>query len=197
MKEIKRLLDDVANDANNKKIKIGMLNGFTKKDMADYIVSSNRALKYPKISSLKLRWYRKTKNQNIKDKFLIAGLEKNFSVRAEKTMGALPEYQKGKDKEYRFDLSWENGMESKVFDLIMEIEMDLNIDSIVYDFKKILNIVSNKKVMVCQAKTEKDSSGIISKLQKIADTKAKGENKYLVAVWQWDLGKFVYHDIYT
>jgi len=57
-------------------------------------------------------------------------------------MGALPEYCEVKDQINfnRFDLSWEKVRGSRDFSLAVEIEMDINVDSIIRDFSKLKKI---------------------------------------------------------
>ncbi|MDV6328310.1 hypothetical protein Q5L94_09570, partial [Idiomarina sp. Sol25] len=104
-----------------------------------------------------LKWYRTRKNSDLKDALTLEGIKRGFSVRAEKVMGALPEYCEVKDQNNfnRFDLSWEKVRGSRDFSLAVEIEMDINVNSIIRDFSKLKRNKSDcLKVMICQARNE-------------------------------------------
>ena len=125
-----------------------------------------------------IKWYRKRKNSDIKDALTLEGIKRGFSVRAEKTMGALPEYCDKKDQKEcnRFDLSWEK-TSIKSFVLVVEIEMEADLVEIGRDFKK---LVKNKndctKVMICQSKTVGEIENIKADIEKAVTSSASKQS---------------------
>ncbi|WP_163371785.1 hypothetical protein [Endozoicomonas acroporae] len=151
-----------------------------------------------------IKWYRKRKNADIKDALTLEGIKRGFSVRAEKTMGALPEYCGSEDQEEcnRFDLSWENmgdknykeRTSKKNFVLLVEIEMEADLVEIGRDFKK---LVKNKndctKVMICQSKTVGEIENIKADIEKAVTSSASKQSVYLLSIWSWEHGgKFLH-----
>ena len=194
--EIKNYIDEVAKQANLKKIQIGKAYGISEDDMNRYVSESDYRKERKDIFALGLNWFRKTKNQDLKDRLTIEGIKKGFSVRAEKTMGALPEYQSAVDQNHcnRFDLSWEKTKNSRNFMLAVEIEMDLDLDSIFKDFKKLT--VNNKteiKVMICQAKNKSIANQISEKAAMKVSQNLESGGSYLLSVWTWDSAKFKHY----
>ena len=191
--EIKNYIDEVAKQANLKKIQIGMAYGISEDDMNRYVSESDYRRERKDIFALGLNWFRKTKNQDLKDRLTIEGIKKGFSVRAEKTMGALPEYQSVADQNHcnRFDLSWETTKNSRNFILAVEIEMDLDLDSIFKDFKKLTgNHKTEMKVMICQAKNKSIAKQIAEKAAMKISQNLESGGSYLLSVWTWDSAKF-------
>jgi len=157
---------------------------------------------------LPVKWYRKNKNADIKNALALAGFKRGFSVRAEKTMGALPEYQSKNDQDIhnRFDLSWEaeEDTDTRDFILAVEIEMSVEMSHITKDFRKLVENQSDcLKVIICQAKRKCDESELLKEMQKIISeqkskpTKPKGT--FVLTIWSWESkdnkgnkGKFIH-----
>jgi len=145
---------------------------------------------------LPLNWYRNRKNSDLKDAFTLDGIKRGFSVRAEKTMGALPEYCSVKDQEKcnRFDLSWEKHKNSRDFSLAIEIEMDINVDSIMRDFNKLINNPSDcLKVMICQAKHEEQIVQYCNAVEVALSACPAKAGSYMLSIWAWSRGGFVHY----
>lgn len=144
-----------------------------------------------------LKWYRTRKNSDLKDVLTLEGIKRGFSVRAEKIMGALPEYCEVKDqKEFnRFDLSWEKVRGSRDFSLAVEIEMDIDSSSVMEDFYKLVNNKSNcLKVMICQAKHEKEIEQLKHEVENAILKPELKIGSYLLSVWAWSRGSFVHYE---
>jgi len=142
-----------------------------------------------------LKWYRTRKNSDLKDALTLEGIKKGFSVRAEKVMGALPEYCEAKDQNdfNRFDLSWEKVRGSREFSLAVEIEMDLNVDSIIRDFSKLKKNKSDcLKVMICQARNEFEIEQIKESVKAALSKEASIVGSYLLSIWAWSRGGFIH-----
>ncbi|TDY03005.1 hypothetical protein [Thiohalophilus thiocyanatoxydans] len=199
--DIEKLLDEVAHTANVRKIAIGIAAGFSKHEMGLYLSDPQyRRSRKGDIGTLSLKWFRRRKNQDIKDRFTLEGRRRRMAVRAEKTTGADPEYQNQADQaEYnRFDLSWEDECGSRRFVLAMEIEMDLDSSEVVRDFKKLLKNRSRaSKVMVCQAKTSGEARKIANELSEQLERHAKPIGEFLVSVWTWEVGRFLHFPLHS
>lgn len=146
---------------------------------------------------LPIKWYRSRKNADIKDALALEGVKRGFSVRAEKVMGALPEYCKDSDQILfnRFDLSWEKTRNSREFTLAVEIEMDINIDSVMKDFRKLINNKSDcLKAMVCQVKNDSEESIFKSAAKKELLEAPKNVGSYVLSIWSWPRGEFVHYN---
>lgn len=147
-------------------------------------------------ADLSVKWYRSRKNSDIKDALTLEGIKRGFSVRAEKVMGALPEYCEKSDQHVynRFDLSWEETKESRNFSLLVEIEMDLNVGSVVGDFRKLINNKSDcLKAMVCQAKNELEINSIIAGLESALSEAPSRTGVYVLSIWAWQRSEFVHY----
>jgi len=142
-----------------------------------------------------LKWFRSRKNADLKDRLAIEGIKRGFSVRAEKVMGALPEYCSKADQRYfnRFDLSWEKDKSSKDFVLVVEIEMDTNTESVMKDFSKLVNNKNNCiKIMICQAKNESEEKALKQAVKKHLSKKDMKLGQYLLSIWAWKKNSFVH-----
>jgi|GEM_PF-1329717 hypothetical protein len=142
-----------------------------------------------------LKWYRTRKNSDLKDALTLEGIRRGFSIRAEKVMGALPEYCEVKDQINfnRFDLSWEKVRGSRDFSLAVEIEMDINVDSIIRDFSKLKKNKSDcLKVMICQARNEFELKQIKDSAEAALSGEALVSGSYLLSVWTWSRGGFLH-----
>lgn len=190
LNEIADALDTVGYEARSRKQSIGMACGVSSKDMGRYVSDYKFRQSRPDIRNLKLNWYRRRKNQDIKDKLAIEGVKRGFSVRAEKTMGAKAEYQGAEDqkKSRRFDLSWERGENSREFALAMEIEMDLQRRSIKKDLLKLINNDGAElKVMVCQQKSRTDAESL---WPSVCERVQGSCGAFMLSVWVWELQTF-------
>ena len=142
-----------------------------------------------------LKWFRTRKNSDLKDALTFEGIKRGLSVRAEKVMGALPEYCDAKDQNEfnRFDLSWEKVRGSREFTLAVEIEMDINVDSIMRDFLKLKNNKSDcLKVMICQARHECEIEKIKESVEIALSDEASIVGNYLLSIWAWSRGGFIH-----
>ena len=145
---------------------------------------------------LPLNWYRSKKNYDLKDALTLEGIKRGFSVRAEKIMGALPEYCDVKDqKEFnRFDLSWEKQKDSRDFSLAVEIEMDIDVGSIMRDFHKLINNSSDcLKVMICQARYEEQIGQYRNAVESALSVCPSKSGSYMLSIWAWSRGGFVHY----
>lgn len=145
-----------------------------------------------------LKWYRARKNSDLKDALTLEGIKRGFSVRAEKVMGALPEYCEVKDQNNfnRFDLSWEKVRGSRDFSLTVEIEMDINVDSIIKDFLKLIKNKSDcLKVMICQARNEFELEQIKVSSKSALSEEVSVSGSYLLSIWTWSRGGFVHFNL--
>ena len=173
--DVVSIIDQVGVEANNKK---KLLKKY-------YIDSVGENFDVP------IKWYRTRKNADLKDAFTLEGIKRGFSVRAEKTMGALPEYCSSENQEAynRFDLSWEKKKDSKDFLLAVEIEMDVNPLEIKRDFKKLAKNRSDCiKVMICQAKTADEIEGLKMEIEKSILQSTSKNSVYLLSIWSWEHG---------
>lgn len=142
-----------------------------------------------------LKWYRTRKNSDLKDALTLEGIKRGFSVRAEKVMGALPEYCEVKDQTNfnRFDLSWEKVRGSRDFSLAVEIEMDISVDSIIKDFSKLIKNKSDcLKVVICQARNEFELEQIKESSKAALSEEVSISGSYLLSIWTWSRGGFVH-----
>ncbi len=142
-----------------------------------------------------IKWYRTRKNADIKDALALEGIKRGFSVRAEKVMGALPEYCKDEDQQAfnRFDLSWETVRDSRDFTLAVEIEMDISTNKVMEDFNKLVNNKSNcLKVMVCQTRHEDEIEKLKSAVENALAKKSSIAGTYLLSIWAWSRGGFIH-----
>ncbi len=143
-----------------------------------------------------IKWYRTRKNADIKDALALEGIKRGFSVRAEKVMGALPEYCKDEDQQEfnRFDLSWETVRNSRDFSLAVEIEMEISTDKVMEDFYKLVNNKSNcLKVMVCQTRYEDEIDKLKSAVENALSKKSSNAGTYLLSIWAWSRGGFIHY----
>lgn len=196
IKDIEELLDEVAQAANERKKAIGIAAGYSKDEMDIYLSDAQyRKSRRDDIGALRLKWFRRRKNQDIKDRFTLEGRRRRLAVRAEKTTGADSEYQSQADQAgcNRFDLSWEDGRGSRRFVLAMEIEMSLDSREVLADFKKLLGNRSRaKKVMVCQATTSEEARQLADKVSEQLERHSQPVGEYLVSVWSWEACRFLH-----
>jgi len=142
-----------------------------------------------------IKWYRARKNADIKDALALEGIKRGFSVRAEKVMGALPEYCKDEDQQAfnRFDLSWETVRGSRNFSLAVEIEMEISTDKVMEDFYKLVNNKSNcLKVMVCQTRHEDEIEKLKLAVESSLAKNSSISGTYLLSIWAWSRGGFIH-----
>lgn len=143
-----------------------------------------------------VNWYRTRKNADIKDALTLEGIKRGFSVRAEKVMGALPEYCKDEDQKAfnRFDLSWESSRNSRNFTLAVEIEMDINADKVMEDFYKLIKNKNNcLKIMVCQTRYDSETNILKSKVENALSQATSKSGLYVLSIWAWERGGFIHY----
>jgi hypothetical protein len=199
--DIARVLDEVGIAANRRKKAIGIASGYSECEMDLYLSDAQyRKSRSRDIGELGLKWFRRRKNQDIKDSFTLEGRRRKLAVRAEKTTGADPEYQSYADQaEFnRFDISWEEYRGSRSFLLAMEVEMSLEHSEVVKDFKKLLQNRSVAcKVIVCQAKTSAGAREIASELHTLLGQHTDPAGDFLVSTWTWDIGGFLHFPLHS
>jgi hypothetical protein len=178
--EFSKIIDGVGRAANERKKNIKM----------EYQKAMGDDYDLPPI-----KWYRRRKNSDIKDALTLEGIKRGFSVRAEKTMGADKEYCEKDDQDSfnRFDLSWEKNKNSRDFSLIVEIEMDLKINSIKKDFQKLIENKNNcLKAMVCQAENEHDMMHIMKTVKNLLQASQDNRGWFVLSIWVWSKAGFAH-----
>ena len=191
--DVFEILDQVAEHANGRKKDVALAAGFHEEEIDDYLTNPEVRKYRTDISALQLKWYRRSKNQTVKNFLTLEGIKRGYSVRAEKTMGALPEYQKMSDQTSynRFDLSWESKRNSRDFVLAVEIEMTMDVAEVIRDFKKLLLCKKvETRLLVCQAKTDRDEAKFITALSAELSAYPNLPGQTLVSIWSWSKGQF-------